>query len=265
MSFENYEGTAIDTSIIEEVQPVVNSTETETVVETVELTNEGITTETPTEPESTTPTEIEIPGMGKLTVDEIKEMRQGSLRQSDYTKKTQELARQRKELEDAETFFNYVRQNPALIEALKTAETNPNSVVNRATPEAEKIDQLAYNLKAMEVDMKLNELKSKYGDIDEIALFQKANELGTTDLEFVLKGIRFEESKNVDVDSIIAKAKEAAKAELKAELEQNRDAVSTIVNTNQQQIVQNKTALTSEQKRVADAMGMTEDEYRKWL
>jgi len=162
-------------------------------------------------------------------------------------------------------FFNYVKQNPALIEALKTAETNPNSVVNRATPEAEKIDQLAYNLKAMEVDMKLNELKLKYGDIDEVALFQKANELGTTDLEFVLKGIRFEDSKNVDVDSIIAQAKEAAKAELKAELEQNRDAVSTIVNTNQQQIVQNKTALTPEEKRVADAMGMTEDEYRKWL
>ena len=113
--------------------------------------------------------------------------------------------------------------------------------------------------------MKLNELKLKYGDIDEVTLFQKANELGTTDLEFVLKGIRFEDSKNVDVDSIIAQAKEAAKAELKAELEQNRDAVSTIVNTNQQQIVQNKTALTSEQKRVADAMGMTEDEYRKWL
>ena len=83
MSFENYEGTAIDTSIIEEVQPVVNSTETETVVETVEPTNEGITTENPTEPEVTTPTEIEIPGVGKLTVDEIKEMRQGSLRQSD--------------------------------------------------------------------------------------------------------------------------------------------------------------------------------------
>jgi len=105
MSFENYEGTAIDTSVLEEVQPVVESTETDVVVETVEPTNEDNTTETSTEPEFTTPTEIEIPGVGKLTVDEIKEMRQGSLRQSDYTKKHRNLLDNAKNLKTQKCFL----------------------------------------------------------------------------------------------------------------------------------------------------------------
>lgn len=272
MNLEKYEGTAIDTSVLEEVQSPAEP-ETEVVAETVEPVDEGNATETietveseviETTDESNTPTEFDIPGVGKLTVEEIKEMKQGSLRQSDYTRKTQELARQRKELEDAANFFNYIKQNPHLVEALKQAEQNPNSIVHRASPEAERIDQIAYNLKAMEVDMKLNELKAKYGDVDEVALFTKANELNTDDLEFVYKGLLYE-SKPIDVDSIIKQAKEEAKAELKAELEKNREMVATTVDTRQQKPIESVTPLSPEEKRVAEAMGMTEDEYRKWL
>lgn len=268
MSLENYEGSAIDTSVLQEVQSPVDTTIQTDVVVTADPPTTEVTTPTPppTEPEPVvTPTEFEIPGVGKLTLEEIKEMKQGNLRQSDYTKKTQELARQREELQNADNLFNYLKQNPHLVEAMKNAENNPNSVINTATSESEAIRKLAYNQKAFEVDIKLNDLKARYGEIDEVALFKKANELGTDDLEFVYKGIRYEDKPALDVQSIIDKAKADAKAELKAELEANRGAVQTTVDTRQTAPVNTVTPLTADERRVAQGMGMTEDEYRKWL
>jgi hypothetical protein len=257
---ENYEGTAIDTAEFTSTDaPEVQPTEvpqTEDVVETVAPEVQETTTQQPIEV-----TEIEVPGIGKLSIDEIKEMRQGALRQSDYTKKTQELALQRQQLKDAEELFNYLKANPQLVEAMKAAEQNPNpTVLNRATPEAEMIQQIAYNQKAIEVDMKLNQLKGKYGDVDEIELFKKATELRTDDLEFVYKALQYDKS-TIDKDAIIAEAK----AQLKAELEANKGAVTTIVGNKPATQIQTPSPLTAEQKRIADAMGLSEDEYRKWM
>lgn len=47
-----------------------------------------------------TPATINIPGIGEVSIDELNEWRGGGLRQSDYTKKTQELASQRKQMEE---------------------------------------------------------------------------------------------------------------------------------------------------------------------
>lgn len=258
MSLENYEGTAIDTSVFQEpeVQPIESPEQTD-VVETVEpQVDEGITTNEPPEPEK-----INVPGLGEFTADEIKEWRQGNLRQSDYTRKTQELARQRDKLKNAEELFNYVNANPHLIEAMKKAERGDTPVVRNASPEAQMIQELAYNQKALEVDLKLNALKEKYGDIDEVALFNKAAELKTEDLEFVWKGL-MAENNVVDMDSIMEKVK----ADLKAELEAGKTAVSTTVGTSQQtQPMATQISLTEDQKRVAAGMGMTEAEYIKWM
>lgn len=261
MEFENYDGTAIDVDMFnpsgETEVTSIESTETE-VTEIVEPEDTGeVTTENP-EPEK-----VNVPGLGEFTPDEIKEWRQGSLRQSDYTKKTQELSRQREELRNAENFYNYVNQNPHLIEAIRNAEGVDVSRVNNVTPEAQMIRQLAYNQKALEVDMKLTRLKEKYGDIDEVALFNKAAELRTEDLEFVYKGLQANNS--VDIESLKKAAVEQAKAELKAELENNRNIVSTTVSTKQTQPVEQINSLTPEQKRVAAAMGLSESEYAKWM
>ena len=142
---------------------------------------------------------------------------------------------------------------------MKQAEQNPyNRTLSYATPENELLQKLAYQQKSLEIDMKLNALKSKYGDVDEVALFQKAAELNTDDLEFVYKGLQ---SDAIDRQALI----EEAKAQLKAELEANKNAVSTAVTTTQTQPVSVEIPLTDQQKRVAAAMGLTEEEYRKWL
>lgn len=258
MSLEKYEGTALDTSNYPEVQPETEPTTQTEVVETVESKPEVVETTTPL---STEPTDkIVVEGVGELTIDEIKELKQAGLRQADYTKKTQELARQREELKQAADLFQYLQANPQLVEALKQAENNPNpGIFNTATPEAEMIRQLAFNQKAMEVDIKLEKLKEKYGDVDEVALFTKATELRTDDLEFVYKAIKYDADK-VDKQALI----EEAKRQLKAELEAERTSVQTTVNERPATNVTAQRTLTADEKRIANNMGMSEAEYLKW-
>lgn len=257
---ENYEGTALDTTMFEtEVQPVEEPAQTETVVETVEPAIEGEPTETVITP---TPTSFNVDGIGEVTAEQIKEWKNGNLRQSDYTKKTQELARERAEHKDALELYNYLRSNPHIVQALKSADNNPSSVVGSKAPtvENEMLRQLAYNQKAMETDFKISALRQKYGEFDEIALFNKAAEMRTDDLESVYKIITYD-NKPMDEAAIIAKAK----AELLAELQANKNSVSTIVDTRQTQPVEQKVNLTAEEKRVAAGMGMSESEYIKWM
>ena len=268
MDFTNYEGTALDTSMFEDdVQSTTEPIETQgepDVDPQIEVggtePDDGI--DTLDEPIDESVVEVySLPGFGDYTIDQLKEMKNGSLRQADYTKKTQELARQREELRDAENLYNYLKANPHLVAALKQAETNPQSPVSNApTVERQMLQQLMYNQKAMETDMKMNDLKSKYGDdIDEIAIYQKAAELKTDDLEFVFKALNYGKQ-SFDRESLMAEIKE----QLKAELEANRNGVSTIVNTNQQTAPIKTPELSANEKRVAAAMGMTEEEYSKW-
>ena len=120
--------------------------------------------------------------------------------------------------------------------------------------------QLAYNQKAMETDMKLNVLRQKYGEIDEVALFNKASELHTDDLEFVYKALNYNTSQFDERAAI-----EKAKAELKAELEANKGIVSTTVSTHQSSVpAQSSVSLSPEEKRIAAAMGLSDSEYAKW-
>lgn len=263
--FENYEGTAIDTSMFSapevepSAEPITADDGTEPVIDTqsasAAIENEPVITDDG----QNEPTVYEIEGVGTFTADEIKELQQGNLRQSDYTKKTQDLARQRDELKDAKDLFDYLKANPHLVDAMRQAEQNPNSVVHTASPtyENQMLKDIVFNQKALEADIRMNELKNKYGDVDEIAIYQKAAELKTDDFEFVYKALNYNK---IDAAAIV----EQAKAQLKAEIEKNKNSVSTMVGTTQTSQVQKPITLTDDEKRIASMMGMTEDEYAKW-
>lgn len=265
MSFENYEGTALDISELD-IQPDSTEDQTDEVVDETAATEETIDSDSTQEVIDSSddqPVKYNIEGVGEFTADEIREMRNSGLRQADYTRKTQELARQREELHNAKDLIDYLNSNPHIVEAMKQAEANPNGFATQRAPSAESdmIRQIAYNQKALETDMKLNELKQKYGnDVDEVAVLEKATELGTEDLEFVYKSLAFDRS-NSDTRKYI----EQAKAELKAEMLQNKDVVSTTVKNKAVDISSTKVSeLTPEEKRIAAAMGLSDSEYLKW-
>ena len=207
------------------------------------------------------PETVHIEGFGDYTLDELKEFKNGYLRQSDYTKKTQELARQREEANDALEVYEYLRNNPHLVNALMQMDNGQvNPVVQKATPENAMMQQILHNQKAMEIEMKLNDLKSRYGnDVDEVALFQKATELKTDDLEFVYKALQY--------DNLVAQqsnAVQAAATQMQAEIDANKSAVSTIVGTNQGAVARPQKSLTDAEKKVAAQMGISEADYLKW-
>lgn len=274
MSLENYTGTALDTEVLENfVQPEpepttepTTGTEDNNVPQTESTAVEGEATPTenaiPQVESIATPTTYNIDGIGEVTAEDIKTWKQGNLRQSDYTKKTQELARMREESKEAIELVDYLKNNPHLIQGLMAIEKNVDArLLNTATNENSAIRDIAYRQRAMETDMKLNDLHTRYGEFDDVALLQKATDLRTDDLEFVLKAISFDGSQ-VDRKALI----EEAKRELIEEIENNKKATSTIVSSRTSVPVTNTApTLTAEQKAVAAGMGMTEKEYAKWM
>lgn len=273
--------TALDTSTLESIgmvqptnEPTVTSAtegqsaQTDPIVTEVtepaqepNVNAEGISTE----PNVTTTSkieELEIEGIGKVKIDDIKEWQKGNLRQSDYTRKTQELAKQREELAEAVEVFNYLKENPQIVQALQAIDEQGvvnQGVMQKTTPENAMMKQLYYNQKSMEVDMQLDKLREKYGEFDAVAVLNTATQLRTEDLEQAYKLVNFDK---IATDQ--QKIKEQVKAELKAELEQNRFATQTIVSAPSSQMQPNLNTLSPEEVRVATGMGLSAADYAKW-
>ena len=149
-----------------------------------------------------------------------------------------------------------------MVEALMKMDNGANAqTIQRATPENAMMQQILHTQKAMEIEMRLNELKSKYGnDIDEVALFQKANQLQTNDLEFVYKALQY--------DNLLAEKQQAqqnAANSLQSEIAANKKAVSTIVSPRQSNVVTQTPTLSADEKRVAALMGLSESDYLKCM
>lgn len=216
-----------------------------------------------TETEETIPqsNEIEIEGLGKVKPEDIVEWQKGYLRQSDYTKKTTEIARQREETAVAVELFEYLQGNPQLVEILKAAEQDPNlrSIVTAPSQEAGMMRGIMYQQLSDQLDKQVAEIKLKYNDpnLDEVTLYNTAAQMNVKDLDFVYKAMKFNSAPNESV------LKEQAKKELQAELEKNKHITKTIVTptSNKQQP---KVVLTDREKSVAKGMGLSEEEYLKW-
>ena len=157
-----------------------------------------------------------------------------------------------------------MKQNPNLVQQLQTADTEGvvnKEILSKTTPDNDMLKEVWYKQRSMEIDRQVADIKSKYGvEIDEVALFNKANELRTEDLDFVYRAMSFD-NKKTDESALI----ERAKAELRAELENQTKATSTIVTPTKPNTVPNVVAqLTEKEKRVAVGMGMSEADYAKW-
>lgn len=216
-----------------------------------------------TEPvqQNTTPVPqgYEIEGLGNVTAEQIKEWKQGYMRQSDYTRKTQELARQRKEL-DSQTQIApqpmhqipiqqpYAQQSPAFSQNIY-----PNGQYNPQFAQVMgRIDQMEQEFADRQLVQEVERLKRTYPDFDEVAVLNEALARNITDIEFVYKAMR-----NQDV------SREQIKQEILAELAKTKQSTSTIVSSEQNQQPQ-PVELSPSELQVAQAMGLTPEEYIKW-
>jgi DNA-binding transcriptional MerR regulator len=257
--------TALDTEIMNLVQPIEP---TETTVEQPVTPTEPVKTEPEPTPTPSTPpiSEIEIEGLGKVKIDDIKEWQKGNMRQSDYTKKTQEIARQREELQDAIEVFNYLKANPGLVAKLKEIDQSGlnTKIVDKASPDNELLRTVYMNQEAMKLDAEVNRLKGVYGEVDEVTLFNRARELGMNvdNIEVLYKSMAFDNNKPqaIDTNALMAQMKE----QLMAELQQNRTVTQTIISQPSAPITTTPVELTPEEKKVADGMRVSYEDYAKW-
>lgn len=204
------------------------------------------------------PSTLNIEGLGEVTLEQIKEWKQGYMRQSDYTKKTQELARQRKEV----TQQPYVPQVQHQIPTPQPYNLpyQPNQQIPspmfdpRFNPALQRVEELEQSIADRELDRTVSELKQKYPDFDEVKVLNEALARNVTDLEFVYRALRDDSARDM---------REQIRQEVLRELAETRNGTQTIIKPEATQSVQT-VQLTPAELRVAEEMGFSPEEYAKW-
>jgi hypothetical protein len=179
----------------------------------------------------------------EVTIDQIKEWKQNGLRQSDYTKKTQELASQRRELEALN------------IEV-------PEKDTLSATSRLEKIER---ELASKELDLEISSFKSKYPDFDEVKVLTEAEKRGVYDLEFVYKALRDidNSSSQVNIEELKTQAIEEYKTKIATEKQSNKEAtsISIVSSAPGQAIVDYSDELNGSEKEYCKKRGWSYQDY----
>jgi predicted metal-dependent hydrolase len=151
---------------------------------------------------------------GEEVVVPVKEALAGYQRQADYTRKTQELSEQRKQVQYASALAEALQNDPAATLQLLQQQYGvgaPSQEEEYLDPAEQQFRQLEQRIAAFEQQKAMDELtktidslQSKYGDdfnADEVVA--KALATGSTDLEAVFKQITF--------DKVYSKATDAQK------------------------------------------------------
>jgi hypothetical protein len=144
----------------------------------------------------------------------LQELRDGYQRQADYTRKTQELASERKRLQQAEAIASALENDPeSTLKALGDAFGVQAPVVEKSTDTMDdwdtgdattkrlneleaKVAQQDRLRRKQVVEKQVEDLKKQYGDFDSQELFQHAMRHKIGNLEAALTHMRFEEVAN---------------------------------------------------------------------
>ena len=237
------ETTPATTPVVETTAPSVETTPIETTPEVT--------------PTATLPDKITIDGIGEVSVEELKN---GYLRQSDYTRKTQEVSRKTKEVEEAVVLFEHLKQNPQLAQQLLQTKELPANL----DPTQTKVSELEEKLYDMMLEKEIDTLSSKYSDFEVKDVLEIAQKKGITNLEDAYLLSKSYKSTHQTTD--IEKFKEQMKKEVMAELEQERKSTQSIISSRgDSPIVQtNAPKLSDAEHKVAKMMKLSDDDYIKW-
>lgn len=227
--------------------------------------------EQPTEPEVQEPDKVDEPEVEtkeeeqfveidgeKLTIDELKN---GYLRQSDYTKKTQEVAKNRKENEEALNLYNTLKQNPNIVQQLQQNIEVPKQL----DPTQAKIYELEQKMYDMVLEKEIDSLQKKYKDFEVREVLELASEKEMSNLEdayLLLKSTKTITSNGNGID--VEAMKESLRSEILEELK-SKDNTKSIITPNGGQVPEVKEVhYTQSEMKVAQSMGMDIKEYIKW-
>lgn len=229
----------------QENQPKVEETQVQTVEQPIPEVVEDV--------KVVEPTKIEIDGK-EITIEELKN---GYLRQSDYTKKTQQVSNQRKESEEAIKFYEYLKQNPEAAATLKDTVGVPRQL----DPTQSKIVELEQKMYDMMLENEIDTLSRKYDDFEAREVLEVASEKGMTNLEDAYKLLKSGKG-TTDLVSL----KEQLRKELLLEMKEESVSTKTIINDTSSHTIAptSDVTLTPGEVRVAKGMGMSIQDYVSW-
>jgi phage I-like protein len=213
--------------------------------------------ETPVEtPVETPETFFEIDGE-KLTPEQIKEYRQGYLRQGDYTKKTQEIASLRKQNEQAVQLYEYLNSKPELIQKLRELDSEEVEELQNVYKQQDPVvNELSLKVKSMEINHELEMLKVNDPNLNEIEILNLATEktMPVKDAYVMWKGMNF--------DKLLKEQLAKQSANLTEQIKKGQ-TVTTLMNTNEKSS-SGSFGLSQTEMTMADKLGMTYEEYARW-
>lgn len=209
-------------------------------------------------PEQTANAGYDIDGE-QFSLDEIREWRKSGLRQSDYTRKTQEIAKQREEAKEALEVYNYLMSNQELVEKLIELDTeNPvqaNNTKAKLDPIQKELQDLKTQLKIKDIDSDLNRITSKDKMVTDVELLEIATK-SNCDVETAYNIWR-----GNNLDKIMAQREKELTAKIKSEIEKNQTVTKTLITTGDVAPTVNDYGLSDVEKVFAEKLGMSEEEY----
>lgn len=215
------------------------------------------TTTTPTETTPEVPSKYNIDGE-EYDLDTIREWRKSGLRQSDYTKKTQEIAKQRKEAQEALEVYNYLMANQDLVKLMAEHDSgNPTAtaVKDKLDPVQKQISELQTQLRVKDIDAELSAITSKDSDVTDVELLTIATQ-NNCDIKTAYNLWR-----GSNVDKIIAKREKELTERLKAEIQKNQEETRTLITPTDNKVETENYGLSDIELTMCDRLGMTPKEY----
>lgn len=224
---------------------------------------------TPVEPEEPIIEKIKI-GEEEFTPEEVAEWRQGYLRQSDYTKKTQDVANQRKELQEAVELYEYLKANPDVAKRMVEEGNDSDEgkkAYSKVDPVNNKVKILEQQIREMSLKMEVSRLENKYKDFEIMEVAKVATDAGITDLEKAYKLWKAEKTpetpKQVDRKALEKEIRAKILKEMKEESTISRTIIDSKATTPPS--VPQEYQMSAAEMKVANAFGMDAKSYSKWM
>jgi len=173
------------------------------------------------ETKSELPDKITVDGIGEVSLAELKN---GYLRGKDYTQKTQEIARQKAEAQDAVRMYELVQSNPEVAQELKTKIPIPRKL----DPTQKAVVELEQRLFDLQLQSDIRDLKSQYPDFDEKEVLSFASERKMTNLEDAYKLIK-SETKTTKSEVDVEELKKQLREDLLKEIENEKNTTRTVI------------------------------------
>ena len=166
------------------------------------------------------------------------------------------------ETKSALELYKYLEENPHLVQAMRDVDSEGYQKLNNYVPDelTKKVKEMEEYIQEQQYNSYIKDLKTKYEDFDEDKVVQFAESKDIYDLEIAYKALKADSIKVPNEQEL----REQIKKEILAELKQNSLSTQSIIGGIDQSSKPTEVNLSAKERRIAEAMGMSAEEYAKW-